>query len=77
MEWTENGAKFETRTHEATNGRTGTENRVGSQDVPVPGRQGTGHYYVDVQGNWYHTSVLKPNSPTYNAQAAADTHMQF
>jgi hypothetical protein len=39
--------------------------------------QGSGWEYMDNSGNWHHTSTLKPNSPTFNEKAAADTHIQL
>lgn len=37
--------------------------------------QGYGAEYLGTDGVWYHTSTLKPQNPSYNAEAAANTHI--
>lgn len=39
--------------------------------------QGYGWEYLGDNGVWYHTSVLKPNSPYYDPNAAYETHIQL
>ncbi|WP_437814863.1 DUF6531 domain-containing protein [Sorangium sp. So ce1078] len=88
QKWTENGRTFEARIHpaEAAHGMTGSIYRVGRQDVPDPTNptaQGSGQSYVDPAGGWHHQSTLLPThgngapNPTYNPQAARDTHIQL
>ncbi|MDH2915225.1 polymorphic toxin type 30 domain-containing protein [Kosakonia sp. HypNH10] len=60
-----------------SNSANGPIYRVGRSQMgvnPVT-NQGYGWEYGAPDGNWYHTSELKPNSPAYNPQAANDTHI--
>ena len=80
QKWSADGFDYEVRIHAADpdHGKSGSIYRVArrSQGVDANG-QGAGWEYLDNKGNWHHTSTLKPNSPTYNAQAAADTHIEL
>ena len=81
--WTENGYKYEVRVHAGEGQYTDVQSiyRVSRQQVPTPGTQGTGTYYLGTDGNWYHTSVLKEYlgngqlNPIYDANAAQITHI--
>ncbi len=82
--WVEEGYKYEVRIHPADTkyGKSGDVYRVGrsKQGVDANG-QGYGWEYMDSQGDWHHTSTLKPGkggnvNPNYNSQAAQDTHIE-
>jgi RHS repeat-associated protein len=81
QKWTDvNGDKFEVRAHPAdpAHGKVGSILRVGKKEAGLDARgQGKGTQYLDSAGNWHHESTLKPGSANYNAQAAADTHIQI
>ena len=76
--------KYEIRAHDVntnapagSNSANGSIYRVGRSQMgvnPVT-NQGYGWEYGAPDGNCYHTSELKPNSPAYNPQAANDTHI--
>ena len=76
--WTENGCDFEVRVHpaEPQYGQQGSVYRVTRrlQRTDIHG-QGSRWEYMDIYGNWHHTSTLKPNNPAFNSQAAVDTHI--
>ncbi|WP_233422710.1 polymorphic toxin type 30 domain-containing protein, partial [Citrobacter sedlakii] len=76
--------KYEVRAHDVnpnappgSNSANGPIYRVGrSQSGTNPAtNQGYGWEYGSHDGNWHHTSTLKPNSPNYNPGAANDTHI--
>jgi hypothetical protein len=81
--WTENGYKYEVRVHAGEGQYTNAQSiyRVSRQQVPTPGVQGTGTSYLGKDGNWYHTSVLRPINvdgsinTLYDANAAQITHI--
>ena len=51
-------------------------NRVSLQKLETNANgQGYGAEYLGTDGVWYHTSTLKPQNPSYNAEAAANTHI--
>jgi hypothetical protein len=83
--WSDDKFNYEVRAHEANpvHGKTGTIYRVSRKTIPEPGKQGSGLEYMDKSGNWHHESTLKETfkdgtkNPKYNAQAAADTHIQY
>jgi hypothetical protein len=72
--------EYEVRIHEgeALYGRTGNIYRVARRrpGLDING-QGYGWEYLDINGIWHHTSTLKPTSPTYNPQAARETHINI
>jgi len=79
------GNKYEVRIHPAdpAHGKSGDIFRVGRKMPGVDANnQGSGLQYLDKHGTWHHESTLKagpanqPN-PTYNPQAAADTHIEI
>jgi len=81
--WTAGGYKYEVRIHPGDSQYTNAQTvyRVSKQQVPVPGTQGAGTYYLGTDGSWYHTSELVqyhgnglPN-PLYNPNAAQITHI--
>ena len=76
--WTENGYEYEVRIHpaEPQYGQQGSIYRVARrlQGTDAYG-QGSGWEYMDIYGNWHHTSTLKPSNPAFNSQAATDTHI--
>lgn len=77
--WTENGYKYEVRVHEANTeyGKTDSIYRVWRKKIGVDAYgQGSGTEYIDSNGIWHHTSTQKPQNPSCNATAAAETHMQ-
>jgi RHS repeat-associated protein len=78
QKWSKDGYDYEVRIHPANpvHGKTGNIFRVArrKQGVNEHG-QGSGWEYQDHSGNWHHESTLKPTSSSYNAQAAADTHI--
>ena len=77
--WTENGYKYEVRIHEANPeyGKQGSIYRVSRRKLGVDANgQGYGTEYLDSNGAWHHTSTLKPQNPSYNPDAAANTHIQ-
>ena len=82
-EWIEGGYKYTVRAHEAEAkyGKTGTIYRVSRQKQGLgANNQGSGLEYLDPDGNWHHTSTLKPGSevnpnPKYNHEAAKSTHI--
>ncbi|MDE7422511.1 MAG: hypothetical protein K2N51_02270 [Lachnospiraceae bacterium] len=77
--WIDGGYKYEVRIHEGNSNYTNAKRiyRVSRQKIPSsdPKVQGSGTEYLGSDGIWYHTSVLKPNSPTYNQKAASITHI--
>jgi len=79
--WTHNGFKYEVRIHEGDTRYTSAKTiyRVSRQQIlppgSPPGTQGTGTFYLGTDAQWYHTSVLKPNNPLYNRNAAQITHI--
>lgn len=77
--WIEGGYKYEVRIHEGAKQYTNADRiyRVSRQKIPSsdPKVQGSGTEYLGTDGNWYHTRVLKPNNPGYNADAAKITHI--
>jgi hypothetical protein len=83
--WIEGGYKYEVRVHAGENSYTNAQSvyRVSRQQIPTPGVEGTGTYYLGTDSNWYHTSVLKPtnvlgeSNPFYNANAASITHISL
>ena len=80
--WTDPDTKigYEVRIHPANpdHGKTGSIYRVQRARPGVDKHgQGLGKEYADPSGGWHHTSTLKPNSSTYNADAARDTHIQL
>jgi RHS repeat-associated protein len=78
--WSQDGYDFEVRIHEANPqyGKSGSIYRVARrQQGKDANGQGYGWEYIDQNGQWHHTSTLKPSSPNYNSQAAADTHIQL
>ena len=78
QKWTNGGFEYEARIHPAdpAYGQTGNIYRVARRRLGTDANgQGDGWEYIDINGNWHHTSTLKPNNPTYNAQAARDTHI--
>ena len=81
--WVENSYKYEVRIHAGESQYTNSQSiyRVSRQAIPTPGVQGIGIEYMDVNGKWWHKSVLKeffkggvPN-PFFNPIAAAETHI--
>jgi RHS repeat-associated protein len=79
QKWSDNGFDYEVRIHAAdpNHGKSGSIYRVARRQQGMDANgQGFGWEYLDDKGNWHHTSTLKPNSPTYNPQAAADTHIE-
>lgn len=80
QKWSQDGYDFAVRVHAADSryGKTGNIYRVArkKQGNDANG-QGSGWEYIDPNGAWHHTSTLKPSSPNYNAQAAANTHIQL
>ncbi|SFD39275.1 hypothetical protein SAMN04488168_13655 [Bacillus sp. 491mf] len=83
QKWTKDGYNYEVRVHPGNSAHTDAESiyRVSKKATPVPGKQGSGMEYMDVDGNWWHESVLKefhkggtPN-PDFNHKAAKDTHI--
>ncbi|WP_238392614.1 polymorphic toxin-type HINT domain-containing protein [Paenibacillus antri] len=80
QKWSQDGYDFEVRVHAAdpNYGKTGDIYRVARRQQGTNANgQGYGWEYIDHNGVWHHTSTLKPSSPNYNAQAAADTHIQL
>ena len=80
QKWSQDGYDFEVRIHPADPryGKEGSIYRVARRQQGTDANgQGHGWEYIDSNGKWHHTSTLKPNSPTYNDQAAADTHIQL
>ena len=76
--WTAGGYKYEVRVHEANPeyGKEGSIYRVSRQKLGTNANgQGYGTEYLGTDGVWYHTSTLKPQNPSYNAEAAANTHI--
>lgn len=77
--WIDGEYKYEVRIHEGNSNYTNAKRiyRVSRQKIPSsdPRVQGSGTEYLGSDGIWYHTSVLKPNSPTYNQKAASITHI--
>ncbi|MPN61875.1 hypothetical protein SDC9_209620 [bioreactor metagenome] len=58
--------------------KTGSIYIVSRQNVEIP----TGVEYMGTDGNWYHTSVLKPGkngniNANFNNEAAEMTHIQL
>lgn len=76
--WTADGYKYEVRVHEANPeyGKEGSIYRVSRKKLGTNANgQGYGTEYLDTDGVWHHTSTLKPQNPSYNAEAAANTHI--
>ncbi|MFC5702318.1 RHS repeat-associated core domain-containing protein [Cohnella faecalis] len=78
--WSQDGYDYEVRIHPADPkyGKQGDIYRVARREQGTDANgQGKGWEYMDSNGNWHSTSSLKPQNPSYNAQAAADTHIQL
>jgi RHS repeat-associated protein len=83
--WSSNGFDYEVRIHPADSkyGLSGSIFRVARRLQGTSGNnQGFGFEYLDINGNWFPQSVLKPgkagnSNPTYNEQAAKDTHIKL
>ena len=81
--WTDGEYKYEVRIHEGENQYTDSNSiyRVSRQQIPISGTKGTGHEYLGTDGNWYHTSVLRPTNRIgepnllYDENAAKITHI--
>ncbi|WP_247603726.1 RHS repeat-associated core domain-containing protein, partial [Proteus vulgaris] len=76
--------KYEVRAHGInSNAPPGSNSAVGpiyriarsKQGINPTTKQGYGWEQIDHNGNWHHTSILKPNSPNYNPIAANNTHI--
>ena len=77
--WTHGGYRYEVRVHAGNPQYTSAQSiyRVSRQQIPTPGTQGSGTFYLGTDGRWYHTSVLKPTSPLFDINAARITHIDL
>ena len=75
--WIEDGYKIEVRVHAGNPQYTSAKQifRVSRKQLYFGTGQGTGTFYLATDGVWYHTSVLKVNSLSYNSWAAMHTHI--